>query len=168
MPLGAKYGGRKPGSLNRRTQDIQEKLHRLKCDPIEILARIAMRNIPCGTCIDEKNKPTGKTKYRLPEGTHAANCGKPCTCVGPHKPDCNPHACTCAGIGERTCESCFGTKLERVNVQDMGNAAGKLAKMIVPELKAIEMSGQVDVGLEQVAAQIMEARRKRMEPEIKE
>lgn len=148
MALGKKTGGRLKGTQNRKTQDLQSKLLRLKCDPVAILAKIATRRIPCGTCINDKVQPTGKTKYRLPEGSHAASCkGEPCSC---------------AGIGIRVCESCFGTKWERISVQDMSNAAGRLAKMVVPELKAIEMTGQVDIGLGQ-AATIIAARKARME-----
>jgi len=37
-----KTGGRKPGSLNKITADIQHALSLLKCDPIVGMARIAM------------------------------------------------------------------------------------------------------------------------------
>ena len=147
MAIGRKTGGRGKGAQNRKTQDVQDKLKRLKCDPVAILARIATRQIPCGTCINAKRKPTGRTAYKLPDGSHAARCkGDPCTC---------------AGIGERVCESCYGTRWERISTKDMGDAAGRLAKMIVPELKAIEMSGQVDIGLGE-AATIIAARKARM------
>lgn len=148
QPKGVRYGGRQKGTPNRKTVDIQEKLAHLKCDPVAILAHIATRQIPCGTCIDKNRKPTGKTAYKLPADSHAAKCkGSPCTC---------------AGIGERVCESCFGTKWERINVKDMGDAAGKLARMIVPELKAIEISGAIDIGLG-AAAEIIASRKARME-----
>ena len=39
---GKKFGGRKPGSMNKRTKEIQDKLEELGCDPIEGLARIGM------------------------------------------------------------------------------------------------------------------------------
>jgi hypothetical protein len=153
MAKGKKTGGRQKGTINKKSQDLQAKLAHLKCDPVAILAHIATRQIPCGTCIDRRQRPTGKTHYRLPEGSHAAGCKA--------KIDAPDIPCTCAGIGERVCESCFGTKWERISVQDMGNAAGRLAKMVVPELKAIEMSGQVDIGLGQAAA-IIAARKARM------
>lgn len=34
--------GRKPGSMNKKTADVVEKLAQLKFDPIEAMARIAM------------------------------------------------------------------------------------------------------------------------------
>jgi hypothetical protein len=34
--------GRKPGSMNKKTADVIEKLAQLKFDPIEAMARIAM------------------------------------------------------------------------------------------------------------------------------
>lgn len=37
----SKTGGRQKGTPNKRTQEIQEKLEKLGCDPIEGLARIA-------------------------------------------------------------------------------------------------------------------------------
>ena len=41
MAAGKKTGGRKRGTPNKRTADLIERLERLKCDPIEALARIA-------------------------------------------------------------------------------------------------------------------------------
>lgn len=43
-----KQGGRKAGTPNKRTVEVQEKLARLKCDPIAGMARLAM---------DKKNPP---------------------------------------------------------------------------------------------------------------
>jgi hypothetical protein len=45
---GMKTGGRKTGTPNKRTQEVQEKLAELKCDPIEGMAQIAL---------DESNSP---------------------------------------------------------------------------------------------------------------
>jgi len=42
MTFGRKTGGRQPGTPNKRTLDIQTKLERLGCDPIEGMAKIAM------------------------------------------------------------------------------------------------------------------------------
>ncbi len=38
----AKTGGRRKGTPNRKTVEVQEKLTALDCDPIEAMARIAM------------------------------------------------------------------------------------------------------------------------------
>lgn len=43
-----KSGGRKKGTPNRRTVEVQEKLAALNCDPVEGMARIAL---------DDKNPP---------------------------------------------------------------------------------------------------------------
>jgi hypothetical protein len=39
---GERRGGRKPGSPNRRTLDVIDRLAALRCDPIAGMARIAM------------------------------------------------------------------------------------------------------------------------------
>jgi len=44
MARGKKTGGRTPGTVNRRTADIQSLLASLGCDPIEGMARIAMNH----------------------------------------------------------------------------------------------------------------------------
>ena len=45
---GAKTGGRKKGTPNKRTQEVIDKLADLDCDPITGMAKIAL---------DEKNPP---------------------------------------------------------------------------------------------------------------
>lgn len=120
--------GRKKGTPNKSTAQAHEIMDRLKVDPIELLALIAARKIPCGTCIDKNRKPTGKTKYLLPSGQHSSKCMK-----GDH--------CTCEGIGERTCLSCFGTKWERIPTETMLKASAELAQYKHPKKKAIEVSG---------------------------
>ena len=146
-PKGVHVGGRKKGVPNKSKVDLERKLHRLGCDPIEILAKIATRSMPCIVCMDEDGKHTGKMKFKVPAGSHV--------------PPCSGDPCTCGSIGERPCEHCFGSGWERICIQDCGAAAGRLAKMIVPELKAVEVSGSLDLGLQQVAKEILEARRKR-------
>lgn len=39
---GCKTGGRRPGTANKATLDVQERLAALGCDPIEGMARLAM------------------------------------------------------------------------------------------------------------------------------
>ena len=70
MP-GIRYGGRQKGTPNRKTEEIAEKLHRLKCDPLEGMAMIALNKVPCGAC-----RGAGKTKYKLPgdETIHERTC----------------------------------------------------------------------------------------------
>lgn len=42
MAQGLKTGGRKRGTPNKRTQEVVARLEKLKCDPIEGMAKIAM------------------------------------------------------------------------------------------------------------------------------
>ena len=42
MAKGYKTGGRQPGTPNRRTQEVCDRLAALGCDPIEGMARIAL------------------------------------------------------------------------------------------------------------------------------
>lgn len=42
MAFGRKTGGRKAGTLNKRTTELSERLESLGCDPIEGMAQIAM------------------------------------------------------------------------------------------------------------------------------
>ena len=42
MALGRKTGGRRPGTPNRRTLDVIERLDALGCDPIAGMAQIAL------------------------------------------------------------------------------------------------------------------------------
>lgn len=42
MAQGMKTGGRKKGTPNKRTQELQDRLAELDCDPVEGMARLAM------------------------------------------------------------------------------------------------------------------------------
>lgn len=42
MAQGLKTGGRKKGTPNKRTQEIQDRLAELNCDPVEGMAKLAM------------------------------------------------------------------------------------------------------------------------------
>ncbi len=96
-------------------------MSRVDCDPITIMARIALNEIECSTCRGKLH-----TKYVLPDGQHTKAC--PGTSV-----DCN-----CHGIGERICQSCFGTGMEKVPPQLRYQAASELAKYKHPQFKQIE------------------------------
>lgn len=116
MPAGCKpgerRGGREKGKPNRATLEISERLARLKCDTISGLAKIALRDVPCGVCFGK-----GRTKYKLPTGE-----GEP------------------QRIGERVCESCFGTLKERISPETSLKAYSELAQYEHPKRKAIEHS----------------------------
>lgn len=55
--VGEKTGGRTKGTPNKKTLDVIDRLNKLKCDPIEGMARIAMNDVPCDTC-----EETGRIK----------------------------------------------------------------------------------------------------------
>lgn len=128
--------GRKKGTPNKSTAQAHEIMDRLKVDPIELLALIAARKIPCGTCIDKNRKPTGRTKYILPLGQHWRECA-----ITKAKLTKGELLCTCDGIGERDCLSCFGTTWERIPTETMLKASAELAQYKHPKKKAIEVSG---------------------------
>ena len=124
-----KAGGRTKGTPNKRTEAIQEMLDRVGCSPLEGLAAISMRRVPCGTCIDDKREPTGFTRVKLPAGDHAAECAKN-----------EGKRCSCGGFTKRECQSCGGTLWEKIDVQTKLKADAELAQYVAPKRKAIEHS----------------------------
>lgn len=118
-------GGRAKGTPNRRTQDIQEKLERIGCDPIRGMAEIALNRLPCGVCRGEL-----KTKYKLPDGTHTPECRA-----------ANSVTCSCDGIGIRVCMSCYGSGWEACSPELRGKMYAEIAQYVLPKRKAIEHSG---------------------------
>lgn len=126
--------GRKKGTPNKRTEAIQEMLDRVGCNPLQGLAQISLRRVSCGTCVDEDGKPTGTTRYILPDGRHASGC-KAKKGEG-HGGD----YCSCLGISERTCLSCFGTLRERIGADLKFKADAELAQYVAPKRKAVEVT----------------------------
>jgi hypothetical protein len=108
-------------------------MYREEVDSIKTKCDIVNRKVPCGTCIDKNRKPTGRTLYELESGHHAHDCAI--------RED-EDAACTCHGIGERTCLSCDGSKWEKIDVNTMLKAATELSKYRYPQLKAIEVTGE--------------------------
>lgn len=135
---GEHRGGRAPGTKNRATLAIEERLASMGCDPLVGMARIASGDVPCGTCHGEL-----KTRYRLPEGHHAESCAvnKRAMAVVPK--------CDCEGIGLRTCESCYGTNKEKVTPDLRGRMYAELAQYVAPKRKAIEVKNAVDANGDQ-------------------
>lgn len=125
--------GRPKGSLNRKTEDIREKLKRCDADPIIGMAQIAKNNLPCGVCSGE-----GKTRYNLPEEQqHECDQCKP----GAKRAKC----LWCSGtgiktIGVRTCQSCYGTLFEACSPDLRGRMFAELAQYVESKRKAIEVS----------------------------
>lgn len=121
-----KTGGRPKGYVDVEKRTVSEVCERLGLNPFEGMAIIALNKLPCGVC-----RGTKKTHYKLAAGTHATGCdGKP-TKAG---------LCKCEGIGERTCESCYGTTFEACSPELRGKMNAELAAYIHPKKKAIEVS----------------------------
>jgi len=129
VPKGTKVGGRKPGTPNKNTRDIQEKLDRLKCDPHQGMAVIAMNQLPCGVC-----RGKGKTAYKLPDGSHSKDCA-----ITEARLIKGKLKCTCNGVGQRVCESCYGTLFEACSPELRGKMYAELAAYISPKRKAIDI-----------------------------
>lgn len=140
--------GRKKGTPNKKTVELQELLDQMGCDPRRTMALIALNELPCGVC-----RGTGRTKYKLPAGQHATDCFEQGNKVAAkHWPQGN-RKCGCEGLGERVCESCYGTLYEHCNPELRHKSAAELLQYQLPKRKAIEHSGP-EGGLIQQAHEI--------------
>lgn len=125
QPGRAKTGGRVAGDSSKGR--CAAACARLGIKAEDVLAQMAAGSMPCSACMGASGKPTGKTKYKSPEGT----------------------------ILERTCESCYGTLREHVPPKDRGWAAAQLLLRIEPPPKPIELSGALDTGAGEIARAIL-------------
>lgn len=70
MPAGSKpgehRGGRKPGTPNKPTQLLRERLAAIGCDYVGFLALTVKNEVPCGVC-----RGTGRTKFKSTSGKPA-------------------------------------------------------------------------------------------------
>ena|SRR5258708_1704376 len=107
-----RLGGRQKGTPNKRTQDFDARLHRLKCDPLSLMTLIVRGEVPCNVC-----RGKGKTPYRKKDRS----------------------------LGERTCESCYGSTFEIISPVDRGKTAAELLKYQYPQRKAVEVSGSLEL-----------------------
>jgi hypothetical protein len=113
---GQKTGGRKKGVPNRKTEEIADKLARLRCDPIEGMAHIATGNITCPTCAGKK-----RAKYS----------------IGMAGPYWDPEK-----GAEMACRTCTGTGKEPIAPELKGKMYAELAQYVAPKRKAIEVTGK--------------------------
>lgn len=104
-------GGRKKGVPNKRSGTIRERVEALGGDYLAYLVHTMMNNIPCGVCRGE-----GKTKFQ-------------------------PGANSVRFQGVRTCQSCWGSKLEKIAPEASQRAATTLMEYCEAKRKAIEISG---------------------------
>lgn len=108
------HKGRLKGTPNKRTTELMTRLNSIGCDPLEITARIALGDVPCGTC-----HGIGKTKFQA-KGGYKTNGFAP----------------------ERVCQSCWGDGKEKVITRDRLAAASELLQYLHPKRKAIEVTGE--------------------------
>ncbi len=131
VPKGTRVGGRKPGTPNKATRDVQEILERLGVNPFAGMATIAANQLPCGVC-----RGKGKTAYKLADGSHAKDCA-----ITEARLIKGKLKCTCNGVGQRVCESCYGTLFEACSPELRGKMHAELAQYVAPKRKAVEHSG---------------------------
>lgn len=97
--------GRKKGTPNKRTLEV-ELIDRTGCtDPLEAMIQIAEGNLKCNVCRGKL-----KTKYKRDDGR----------------------------LGERICESCYGSGYEIVSPELRGKMWAEVAQYHRPKRKAIE------------------------------
>ena len=118
--------GSRAGIPNKRSGMIRDRLKEFGCDPTKILADAAMNKLDCGTCRGKL-----RTRYALPAGSHADGC----------EAKKKEGACTCDGISERVCQSCYGSGMEAISVRERVFAAAELLSYTEAKRKAIEHSG---------------------------
>ncbi|MBA2307269.1 hypothetical protein H0W26_04005 [Candidatus Dependentiae bacterium] len=117
---GERRGGRSKGTPNKKSQDIRERLLAMGCDPIEGMARIAMGQSPCFEC----PKAKGRQKYSVGIAGLYVDIDN--------------------GV-ERTCRICHGTGKEPIPAKLAGEMLSQLAQYVAPKLKAIELTGAVEL-----------------------
>lgn len=138
----------RPATLNskRKKADLAARLATRKCDPVMGMVSIALGELICNVCRGKL-----KSKYKLPTGAHTVDCAKG---LNRAVKDKREPICACGGIGERLCESCYGTGYEIVSPELRGKMYAELAGYLHAKLKAIEHSGEV--GMVDLAAILRE------------
>lgn len=139
MALGKKTGGRKPGTPNQSTLDLQNILDREKCDPRVTMAKIINNTLTCGVCRGKKRTP-----YILPTVPmlECPNCRHKAKDAGNRFTMC-PN-CTYekeSRIAMRKCMSCKGTMMDNCSPGLRFQAAAEVLNYLLPKRKAIEHSG---------------------------
>ncbi len=114
---GKKFGGREKGTPNKKTQDVQERLKAMGCDPIVGMARIAQGDSPCREC-----QTKGKQNYSVGIAGLYVDVDRGTL---------------------MTCKECLGTGREPIPAKLAGEMLKELAQYVAPRLKAIEHSGEL-------------------------
>ncbi len=119
-----KTGGRKAGTKNKRTEEVDARLKALGCDPIEGMARIALGDVPCMDCSQTGYVTVAQFISKL----KIAPFGK-------YKDD--PELIASDMI---YCAVCGGTGIDTVDIRLRSDMFKELAQYVAPKRKAIELS----------------------------
>jgi len=122
--------GRPAGSANKRSEEIQDLLDRLNCNPIEGMALIANGNIPCKAC-NETGQVTVLQFYKI---------------IGKDIPNWAIDSESREEMENKSsevtvCPSCAGEKIDPVGLGIRANMYKELAQYVAAKRKAIEVSG---------------------------
>ena len=63
-------------------------------------------------------------------------------------------------LGERTCESCYGSGRENCSPELRGKMYSELAQYIAPKRKAVEINAEIQVSMNVIAERLREGRRR--------
>lgn len=123
--------------------EIRARISKSDADPIGAHIRILRDEQHCLACHGD-----GRVRYALGDEKR-----KVCKCVV-DAPD--PSCWRCDGTGtaersDRVCVSCHGSKRETLTVAQLQNSANELMKYTCQQMKAIEVSGSVDIGVSLIA-----------------
>jgi hypothetical protein len=125
--------GRAKGTPNRSTQRVVDLCSEMNCDPFEVLAHAVNNTLQCGVC-----RGTGKTKFQPRSRAQAEAAAK----LGLNLPEEEmPDG------SERTCQSCWGSGLERLDPETRLHAAKELAQYLAPKRKALEIQDDQGNGI---------------------
>lgn len=131
-----KTGGRKKGTLNKKSLELDVILAREGCEPEQVMAQIVNNTLTCGVCRGKK-----KTPYRLPTAPmrvcsnckHAAKGELFTICpVCGYEPEVR--------TAMRKCMSCLGTRMENCSPSLRGSMAAELTQYRRAKRKAVEVS----------------------------
>lgn len=132
---GKKTGGRKPGSRNKRTQQVEELLEAMKCNPIEGMAKIALGDADCHVC--HEGRVSTAQFYRLAGVRVPAGWS-----------DLETEELADVSSQDMACPICGGTGKAPVDTKLRGDMYKELGQYVAPKRKAIEHSGSIGMSHE--------------------
>lgn len=126
MAQGKKTGGRKKGSINRKTKLKQKLTSGLPVEKGVAFAELVLDGkVPCGVCHGK-----GKTKFQP----------KRKKIDGLWVDGVSDMEETSQKLGERTCQSCYGSGLERLSPGERLRAALELIEYGYAKKKAVDIT----------------------------